>query len=152
MFGIHKAEMFQKYLDWLVVLSVYCKCDDELLDVSELTYLSESILHRLYKKVGNGTQIIYDIETYYHGLNEVLEEVENKTLAGITVYKELIRTFGPPHTHITYDSYDYKKAYNFTSEEAEHVERIMDDTKQLWWLIDMKFSSFVNVTTALYDY
>lgn len=136
----------------LVVLSAYCKCNDELLDVSELTYLGESILHRLYKKVGNGTQMIHDIETYYHGLNEVMDEVENKTLAGITVYEELKRTFGPPHTHITYDSYDYMKAYNFTPEEAEHVERIMEDTKKLWWLIDFKFSPLVNVTTSLYDY
>lgn len=144
--------MFQKYLEWFIMLCVYCKCNDELLDVSELTYLGESILHRLYKKVGNGTQMMYDIETYYHGLNEVLEEVENKTLAGITLYEELKRTFGPPHTHITYDSYDYKKAYNFTSEEAEHVDRIMDETKKLWWLIDMKFASFINVTTSLYDY
>lgn len=136
---------------WLVMLFVYCECADEYADVSELTYLGESLLHRLYKKVGNGTEIIHDIEAYYHGLNEVLDEVENKTSAGFTLYEELKRTFGPPHTHITYDSCDYKEAYNYTSEEAEHVAGVVDDTRRLWWQIDMKIAIMVNVTTASYD-
>lgn len=107
----------------------------ENITVEYLRDFGQSIYERLDNQLGNGTVTMKDMELYYEFLRNVLMEVEENTKLGKQLYFELMRTSGPPHTKVGFISYQIQKKYNWTWEDAGTCQKMLKDTRKLWWFI-----------------
>lgn len=122
------------------------------LTVEFMRNFGQSIYERLDNQLGNGTVTMKDMERYYEYLRQVLMEVEENTELGKELYFEIMRTSGPPHTKVRFISYEIQKKYNWTWEDGGIVQKMLKDTRKLWWYIKREaykkpFGPFGGTTT-----
>lgn len=142
--------MFIKIFVYLLLLFLSCSVPHtEGVSVTKIMQLADSIYERLHYEIGNGLEILSDVTAYYNDLKQVLVEVENDTFDGEVLYLALKRTYGPKHLKVPYASYYFLRIYDFTWEETERMEKILEDTLHLWWKIEKVATNRTYGTTTL---
>lgn len=116
------------------------------LSVTDLLNLSYSISERMLYKTGNGSSVLFDIETYLKKLKEVLRKVEESSIDGELAYAALKRRSGPAHINVTYVDSSLMEHFCWRVDDALRVEQLIENTRTLWQEIETLGDSKWNVS------
>lgn len=128
----------------LLLFNTTGKCHH--ISVTDLLNLGYSISEKFLYKTGNGSSVLFDIETYVDRLKQVLRKVEESSLDGEIAYAALKRRRGPAHINITYVDSSLMDHFSWCMDDAFRVEQLLDDTRALWYEIERLGDSKWNVT------